>query len=103
MECSICLEAVNNENIIYLDCQHFFHKCCLYKLESSKCPLCRTSIRDINETLNDNVNVNDINYQMDNNFNNLVCCPSRCPNGYSPFQDNGECRYCYGKNIPDCV
>lgn len=90
MECSICLEAVNNENIIYLDCQHFFHKCCLYKLESSKCPLCRTLIRDINETLNVNVNY-------------LVCCPSRCPNGYSPFQDNGECRYCYGKNIPDCV
>jgi hypothetical protein len=26
-----------------------------------------------------------------------ICC--NCTNGYSPYILNGECRFCYGKNI----
>ena len=52
------------------------------------CPLCREPIRNISEQLR---------------IDNLVCCKSRCPLGYAPFKENGECRFCCGKLIRDCV
>lgn len=101
MNCAICLEEINSNNVIYLECDHFFHKCCLYKIKSSYCPLCRTYISDINSILNGCYESNDETHRF--NTSMLICCASRCPNGYSPFYKGGECRYCYGKNIPDCV
>ena len=89
IECSVCLEPViSYESLVTLECNHHFHKCCIYKLETSKCPLCRTQIRNISEQFQPK---------------NLVCCKSRCPLGYAPFEENGECRFCYGKIISDCV
>ena len=96
MNCAVCLEEIESNNVIYLECEHFFHKCCLYKIRSSYCPLCRTYIRNINSILNCYNNGKE-------NIDQLVCCVSRCPYGYSPYYKDGECRYCYGKNIPDCV
>lgn len=89
--CSVCLEPIFYNNKVVLDCGHFFHRCCIYKIHTSNCPLCREQIKDINTRLG-----------PENNYS-LICCPSRCPLGYSPLFKDGECRYCYGKTIPDCV
>ena len=89
IECSVCLEPIlSQESLVTLECKHHFHRCCIFKLEIGVCPLCRCNIRDISNQLK---------------LDTLVCCKSRCPKGYSPFQKNGECRYCYGVIIPDCV
>ena len=91
--CSICLENLECDGceleIVKLDCNHFFHKCCIYRINSNSCPICRNSIIDINKLLN----VNTL----------AVCCPSRCTRGYEPFLKNGSCRNCYGYPLFDCV
>jgi hypothetical protein len=55
-ECSICLDTINKESYIILDCKHDFHLNCIMKhiiisIQSNliiRCPLCRTNInRDI--------------------------------------------------------
>ena len=89
IECSVCLEQIMSEkSLVTLECNHSFHKCCIYKLEIGSCPLCREPIRNISEQLR---------------IDNLWFCKSRCPLGYAPFEENGECRFCYGKLIRDCV
>ena len=45
--CTICLEDMTCG--IKLDCNHIFHKDCIYKwlcCENVKCPLCRQDVRD---------------------------------------------------------
>lgn len=41
--CSICLDVFGNKNIIKLQCNHNFHKYCIYKWFhiDIRCPLCR--------------------------------------------------------------
>jgi hypothetical protein len=55
-KCSICLEIINEDSNIILECKHNFHLTCIMKniiinIQSNliiKCPLCRTEInRDI--------------------------------------------------------
>jgi len=43
MECSICLENINKRDEVILDCNHYFHKRCIFfwKTNSKTCPLCR--------------------------------------------------------------
>ena len=43
-DCSICLEKLNEKHSVITSCNHSFHKECLKKLKlnSDKCPLCRT-------------------------------------------------------------
>ena len=45
MECPICLEVISNNSTI-TRCNHTFHCECLnrWKLESDRCPTCRTSM-----------------------------------------------------------
>jgi hypothetical protein len=51
-ECSICLDTLNNNNSVILECNHDFHLICIMKhiiinRQSNriiKCPLCRTDI-----------------------------------------------------------
>jgi len=47
IECSICLECINNSDNIYkLNCDHCFHRNCIKKWlnKKSSCPLCRTHV-----------------------------------------------------------
>ena len=45
IECSVCLEQVMSEDtLVTLECNHSFHKCCIYRLEIGSCPLCREPI-----------------------------------------------------------
>jgi len=89
-KCAICLDSLDCEKEkLKLDCYHFFHKCCIYKININSCPICRTRIIDINKLLN----VKTI----------AVCCPSRCSGGYQPFLEKGSCRNCYGVPLFDCV
>ena len=49
-QCHICIEDYqSNEDLIYLDCKHYFHRDCIKKwlLESSsKCPICRKQVSE---------------------------------------------------------
>ena len=40
MDCSICLESLDN-NLCSIKCGHVFHRKCLKEVLSNKCPLCR--------------------------------------------------------------
>lgn len=48
MECPICLEDLINKECIVVDCNHIFHKKCIYYANKDKsinrCSLCRTEI-----------------------------------------------------------
>ena len=58
MNCSICLELIDNETITTTSCNHTFHKQCLkkwFKFDKSyhdkgwgRCPLCRRDSFDDN-------------------------------------------------------
>ena len=46
MECSICLENLENHQYIKLvNCKHIFHKSCIdeWTKNHNTCPLCRTN------------------------------------------------------------
>ena len=47
-KCTVCLEEMKDEEeIILLDCNHFFHKKCIetwFKNCSNKCPICRVEV-----------------------------------------------------------
>jgi hypothetical protein len=49
-QCHICIEDyLPNEDLIYLDCKHYFHKECIQKWllgSSSKCPICRKKVHE---------------------------------------------------------
>jgi len=47
IECCICLESINKENEIPLECGHLFHKNCLLKTDKNICPLCKVSFTNI--------------------------------------------------------
>ena len=57
MECSICLELLQN-NIAILDCIHKFHEDCISKWLSrskyNKCPVCETGTEIVAMIFNDN-------------------------------------------------
>ena len=88
-ECPICLENINENNIIcYTPCQHIYHFTCFknYMIftKDSHCPLCKYDLfsllqgKDINYTvlnINDNLNINFNNIQYEECFvNNLSSC-----------------------------
>lgn len=68
--CSICLEVINESQMI-LRCLHAFHKSCFTKYEATKdkcditCPNCRTKVYDDESSNNDN------KYIRNNNYNNF--------------------------------
>ena len=45
-ECSICLDKINLENAVLLNCEHYFHKECLkiWFNKSKTCPICRNEM-----------------------------------------------------------
>jgi hypothetical protein len=45
-DCPICLESICKKEIIVTDCNHCFHKKCLFKhvFHIENCPICRTDI-----------------------------------------------------------
>ena len=46
-ECSICLASMNEyNNLIILDCKHYYHKICLneWLKKSNTCPICRINL-----------------------------------------------------------
>lgn len=49
IECGICYETKKNEEIIKLNCNHDFCKCCIKQIVNIKveCPYCRTQISQI--------------------------------------------------------
>ena len=51
-KCVICLME-EPENVIKLKCQHMFHKDCINKWfqHSNRCPICRTNLRDFQDTI----------------------------------------------------
>lgn len=42
MDCGICLEKIEKDNIEYLKCSHFLCKNCFDRLRQNSCPYCRT-------------------------------------------------------------
>jgi hypothetical protein len=44
IECPICYEKLTEQNIIKTNCEHYFCKNCISKLEILKCPMCRQKI-----------------------------------------------------------
>jgi hypothetical protein len=46
--CTVCLDEIKHEeDVIFLDCNHFFHKKCIetwFKNCSNKCPICRVEV-----------------------------------------------------------
>ena len=79
-ECPICLDLINNKSkIIKLNCNHTFHVDCVKKIRSNQCPLCRSEI------------------EFKNKF---ICSEKKAFHygfGYSPYINNGPCRFCLGK------
>jgi len=51
LECPICYEKLNKENIIKTNCNHYFCKKCISKLNSLLCPMCRGNIRKLNSAI----------------------------------------------------
>ena len=52
IECAVCYEQINNDNFVYLNCNHEFCKTCIKTLITKTncpniCPLCRCDIRQI--------------------------------------------------------
>jgi hypothetical protein len=45
-DCPICLENIEKKEIIVTECNHCFHKNCLFKsiIERNTCPICRLNI-----------------------------------------------------------
>ena len=43
LECPICLDHMNKNDILFGDCGHCFHQKCILKTGSNKCPTCRTT------------------------------------------------------------
>ena len=85
MECSICLELINKNNII-LECNHNFHRDCLKHLKKWNCPICRM-----------NINVPKVF-----NIQHAICNSDISTHygfGYAPVVPNGFCRFCTGKPI----
>ena len=83
--CSICLDNLNTETII-LECNHQFHTQCIKKILSPKCPLCR----------------NNIDYKKLFNINQKICGGESITHqgfGYSPYLENGPCRFCFGRPL----
>lgn len=46
MNCSICLETINETSKIILPCEHLFHKDCVVNLIRPFCPLCKIDISE---------------------------------------------------------
>jgi hypothetical protein len=67
MECSICLNTINNDNI-KTQCGHDFHYTCLKKCKGDLCPLCRTKLENIMPPMNELVPL------MDNPLLKCECC-----------------------------
>ena len=49
LECSICMENKNLENIVFLPCIHFLCSACYNKLKKNECPFCRNQLREEQE------------------------------------------------------
>lgn len=60
-DCPICLEILENHNIIKTNCNHIFHESCLY-MWGENCPLCRSECFEICAWYSQK--------QFDNNINN---------------------------------
>jgi len=45
-DCPICLENIEKKEIVVTNCNHFFHKKCLFEslIEINRCPICRSTI-----------------------------------------------------------
>ena len=41
IECSICLEVIDNASRKITPCNHAFHHACLAQVRNNRCPLCR--------------------------------------------------------------
>jgi len=48
-ECSICLKDIEEEDMKFMDCAHFFHKTCIndWREISNTCPICRRQINRV--------------------------------------------------------
>ncbi len=44
-ECPICLEVIQTEDMEITNCGHKFHKECLAKVTTNKCPTCRKKLK----------------------------------------------------------
>ena len=72
-DCSICLEHIQNNNLIITHCNHIYHMNCLllHLVKNNLCPLCRDELelkRTYNNN-NNNININNNNNNINNNNN----------------------------------
>ncbi len=68
LECSICMENKNLENIIFLPCIHFLCSDCNKCLKKNECPFCRNKITEDPDSYDERENeyneYNDTEYEM---------------------------------------
>lgn len=55
LECPICYEVINKNNLCITRCGHNFHLDCLLKSTNTSecCPICRNILKEKNENEND--------------------------------------------------
>jgi hypothetical protein len=54
--CAICLNNRSNNPYMKLNCNHYFHRDCLNKLEKRECPLCKVNIITTTNTYDSYIN-----------------------------------------------
>ena len=65
LECSICMENKNLENIVFLPCIHFLCSECNKSLKKNECPFCRNKITEEPDSYDEHENeYNDAQFEM---------------------------------------
>ena len=65
LECSICMENKNLENIVFLPCIHFLCSECNNCLKKNECPFCRNKITEDPDSYDEHENeYNDTQFEM---------------------------------------
>ena len=65
IECSICMEDKNLENIVFLPCIHFLCSECNRCLKKNECPFCRNKITEDPDSYDEHENeYNDTQFEM---------------------------------------
>jgi ankyrin repeat protein len=84
LECPICYEVINKNNLCITKCGHNFHLDCLLKSTNTSecCPICRNILKEKNENENEN---DDFFENDENNYDNFYTYISHDYDGNNPL------------------
>jgi hypothetical protein len=55
IECSICLDIIDNQAKQITNCNHVFHANCLAQITNNRCPLCRSALESPEQVIYNNL------------------------------------------------